>query len=90
MLNAFLNFDRFLFPQITKIIYWIGLVLIILFAVVAAFGALLAQGGVLGFIVALVGGAIGLLFWRIAVELWLVLFSIYDVLKEIRDQRGNS
>lgn len=88
MLNAFLNFDRFLFPQITKIIYWIGLVLIILFAIVGALGALVTQGGILGFIVALVGGAIGLLFWRIAVELWLVLFSIYDVLKEIRDQRG--
>jgi hypothetical protein len=34
----------------------------------------------------LVGGAILVVIWRVVVELWLVLFSIHDVLKEIRDR----
>jgi hypothetical protein len=94
MLRAFLSFDTFLFPSLTKIIYWVGLALIALGTIVGALGALasmanpmIGAGGFLGFIVALIAGAIGLVVWRIAVELWLVLFSIYDVLKDIRDGR---
>ncbi len=95
MFKAFLSFDTFILPKITNIIYWIGLVLIVLGTLAAAFGALAMGnspygppgGGFFGFLIALVGGAVGIVIWRVAVELWMVLFSIYDVLKEIRDQR---
>ena len=86
MLDSFLNFNGFLFPKLTKVIYWIGLALIIIGAVVGAIGSLIG-GNFIGFIMALVVGAIFLVVWRITVELWMVLFSIYDVLREIRDQR---
>ncbi|MFC3705449.1 DUF4282 domain-containing protein [Devosia honganensis] len=95
MFKAFLSFDTFILPGLTKIIYWIGLALIALGTLAALFGAIAlsgnpyapAGGGFFGVIMALVGGAISAVVWRIVVELWMVLFSIYDVLKEIRDQR---
>ncbi len=92
MLSAFLNFDTFLFPKIAKIIYWIGLVLIGLGTLVSMFSSLAAiqiiggGTGFLGFIVALSSGIIGVVVWRVVVEVWLVLFSILDTLKEIRDR----
>jgi hypothetical protein len=98
VLKAFLSFDEFLFPRLTTIIYWIGLALIVLLTLVAAIGALVAgsnpylteatgYNGGFAFIMALIGGAVGLVVWRITVELWMVLFSIYEVLKQIRDRR---
>lgn len=95
MFKAFLNFDSFILPKISKIIYWIGLVLIALGTLAAMFGALAMSsspygspgGGFFGFLAALVGGAIAIVAWRMAVELWMVIFSIHDVLKEIRDQK---
>lgn len=95
MFKAFLSFDSFILPKLTRFIYWLGLVVIGLGTLAGAFGALAmgsnpyapAGGGFIGFLLALIGGVIAIVIWRIAVELWMVLFSIYDVLKEIRDQR---
>lgn len=95
MLKAFLTFDNFILPKVSKIIYWIGLVLIALGTLAALFGALAMGanpyappgGAFLGFIFALIGGVVSAIVWRIAVELWMVLFSIYDVLKQIRDKQ---
>lgn len=99
MLRAFLSFDSFIFPKLTKLIYWIGLAATALFTVFAAVGALFAgnnaylastgYNGFVAFLGILIGGLLSALIWRIVVELWMVLFSIYDVLKEIRDRRGN-
>ncbi len=89
MLRSFLNFDDFLFPKLVTIIYWVGLVLIALFAIIGALGSLAAGnygGGGLGFLVALIGGVISIVVWRITMELAIVLFSIQDILKSIRDQ----
>lgn len=97
MLRAFLSFDTFVFPKIAVILYWIGLVFIILGTIVGVIGGLLygnmaadpamgAGDGFLAVIVALVGGIVGIVFWRLVVEFWLVIFSIRDTLRDIRDQ----
>jgi hypothetical protein len=92
MLSSFMNFDEFIFPKVVKIIYWIGLVLIGLGTLASMFGSLMASsaigggGGFLGFLFAIIGGIVGVIVWRVMVELWIVLFSILDTLKEIRDQ----
>lgn len=93
MLDMFLKWDGFIFPKLVKVIYFIGLALIALAAVLGALSALFggfalgqAGGGIFGFVVALVGGAIGLVLWRVTMELWVVLFSIHDILKEMRDK----
>ena len=38
-------------------------------------------------IFSLVVGAAGLVLWRVVVELWMVQFSIHEVLRPIRDDR---
>ncbi|WP_404400186.1 DUF4282 domain-containing protein [Pelagibacterium halotolerans] len=97
MIKSFLNFDTFIFPKIATVIYWIGLVLIVLGTLASAFGALFRsdvmgnQMGGLGFLFVLVGGVIAIIAWRVVVEFWLVIFSIRDHLRDIRDQgRGLS
>lgn len=95
MFEKLLKFDEFIFPQVTKIIYYVGLVMIALFTVLGALGALFTGigqgnfgGGLVGLIGALIGGAVGVLIWRITVELWTVVFSIHDILKDIRDRKS--
>jgi multisubunit Na+/H+ antiporter MnhC subunit len=95
-LGAFFSFRTFIFPGLVKIIYWIGLIGIAVGALITVVGGIAASnnpyvsGGpalAVGAVVAgLVGGAILVVIWRVVVELWLVLFSIHDVLKEIRDR----
>lgn len=86
MFGKLLNLDDFIFPTVATIIYWIGLVVIVIGGLIGALTALAGGNGFLGFIFAIVGAIIGLIFWRIAMELWTVLFAIYGVLKDIRDK----
>ena len=75
----FLNFEKFLAPILIKIIYWIGLVLIVL-SFLASFGAYgtIGIGGGLGFLFSIVGLVLAGLAWRVLCELWIVIFSIND------------
>ncbi len=93
MFNMFLQWDQFLFPKIVKILYFVGLAVIAVVAVFSALAALIggfaanqALGGLIGFVGILIGGALGLVLWRVYMELLMVLFSIHDKLTEIRDQ----
>jgi len=75
----FLSFDKFLAPILIKIVYWIGLVFIVL-GFIASFGtmAMFGMGGAMGIIMALIGAILGALIWRLICEVWLVIFSIND------------
>jgi len=83
MLASFFNFDKFIAPMLIKIVYWLGIVGIILGALVSMAGGLqmmsyspaTALGGIL---IAVIGAAVGLLVWRVVCELWIVIFSIND------------
>jgi hypothetical protein len=80
------QFDRLIGKSLIKIVYFLGLGAIALWALivlVAAMGAsALGMGsGLLGIIAALIILAFGSLSWRLTCELWLVLFRIYDELK---------
>lgn len=95
MFDAFLKWDGFLFPKIAKLVYYIGLAVIAIFSVIGALGSLIAGmaqgsfiGGLFMFIVALIGGLVGLIVWRVTMELWIVLFSINDTLKDIKNQKS--
>ena len=95
MIRAFFNFDSFVFPRIVTVIYWIGLVFIGLSTLVGFFGMLFGGnyyggamgtgGGIIGALMTLIGGIIGVIGWRLLVEFWLVIFSIRDLLRDIRD-----
>lgn len=86
MIKSFFKFDDFLFPKVARIVFVIGAIAIVvgcsvsvLVQLFAGWGPVSARFGTAIF--TLVGGAIGLLSWRIAVEMMLVLFSINDRLK---------
>lgn len=95
MIRKFLSFDSFIFPRIASVIYWVGLIIIIVFTVAGAFSALIMGsqetelglgGGIFGLAAAILGGLIGIIIWRVVVEFWLVVFSINETLRDIRDQ----
>lgn len=85
-----MNFDKFLAPVLIKIVYWIGIVLIVLSTLLGLVGGSMMPmmnsysnyggGGFnpLGAVLALLFGACALLFWRVVCELWIVIFSIND------------
>ena len=78
-----LKFEEFVANKIILVIYYIGLVGV----VISSSGAALAAGGFFSglftFILALI---LGTLFWRVMCELFMLSFKIYDRLGEIRDE----
>ncbi len=99
MLASFFNFDKFLAPVLIKIVYWIGIVLIVLSTLMGVLGggmmsSMMASqyggygGGfnIFGALIALLVGAAAILFWRVACEVWIVIFSINDRLGVLVDR----
>lgn len=81
------NFDKFLTPSLIRIVYWIGIVSI----VIASLGVILtafsfAGGGfkqVFGGIITLI---FGIIFWRVMCEGIILSFKVYERLTEIKDR----
>lgn len=93
MLSGFFSFDTFLFPRIVRLVYILGLVLIGLSLIGGLLGGLAVLfaetvTGLVMIVTTLIGAALGAIVWRLIVELWLVIFSINDNLKAIRDRGG--
>ena len=76
-MGRFLNFDEMVTPTIVAILYWIGIVVI----VIAVFSTLFV--GFWKFIASLIGGAIGLILWRVYCELILIAVRIHAQLGDI-------
>ncbi len=84
------QFDRMIAPTVLKIIYWIGLVGIVVYILVALAGSLGMMayspvGGLGMLLLAILGGLFGLLFWRVMIEVYMVLFGIFERLGDVRD-----
>ena len=91
IISRFWGFDRLLGSALVKVVYYIGLVGIGLWVLVALFGSLGVMGysagaGLGGLLITLVGGVFAVVFWRFTCELWLIIFQIYNRLGEIRDR----
>ena len=93
-INRFLSFDKLIGAGLIKVIYFIGLALIAIGAVLAALGSLAAIGSeplaaIGGFILAPIFGLISVIFWRFICELYILLFRMSDDLRDIKnDQLG--
>ena len=93
MINQFLSFDKLIGTTLIKIMYYIGLVGIGLYAIIAFLGGigLMTQNFLAGLgmmLAAIVGAAVGLLFWRFICEMYLLFFRISDDLRDIKNQKG--
>lgn len=80
------KFDKFVAPLLIKILYWVGIVLIVLTTIGGIVGlrflepfspedAVYTLGHAL---LVLISGALLFLFWRVMCELWLAIFAIND------------
>ena len=87
------QWDRFITPTIIKTFYAFLLALIALFTLMGVFAGLASMAispflGLLQILSTLVGGAVGVVFARIATEFILIVFRINEHLGAIRDQGG--
>lgn len=86
MLKSLLNFDQMITPKIITIIYWLGIIGVVLGGLAAMITSLSLGGSVIGGlfsgICTLIFGVIGV---RISCELIILSFNIYGKLKEIAD-----
>ena len=90
-ISSLFNFDKLVAPTVLKIVYWIGLVGIavwFLVAVVAAIGLMgySVGSGLGGILLAFAGLIFGTLLWRVMIEIYTVIFGIHERLGEIRDR----
>ena len=93
MLSQFLNFDKLIGTTLIKVMYFIGLAGIALYAIgtfLAGLGMMTQSfmGGLGMIIAALLGGVIGLLFWRFICEIYLLFFRISDDLRDIKNMKN--
>ena len=78
-----LGFERFIAPVLIKLIYWVGIVAIL---VAGATSFVNTSGEGIGrMLLTLVALLLSLLIWRLVSELWILAFNIYERLVEIRD-----
>ena len=87
------DFQEMIAPTLIRILYWIGLVVIGLGALVQLVMALGSMGqsfiAGLGMVIGvLVGVVFAVLFWRVMCELYIILFRIYERLGEIVQKEG--
>lgn len=88
-MDDYLTFRKMITPIIIQVVFWIGAVLIALYALWQIFsGATANYGGGSLVLRGLVTLLLGPLFWRIFCELLIVIFRINDTLTEIRGDKG--
>ena len=96
MLQRFLTFDKLIGTTLIKVLYYIGLIGIALYAVImllSGLGVMVSQsfiGGIGMIIAAIIGGAVSLLFWRFMCELYMLFFRISDDLRELKEMKAGT
>jgi hypothetical protein len=81
-MSAFLSFDKLITPSVIKVVYWIGIAVIIIFGIVGAIAGL--KESALAPLGAIIGVIVGLFVWRVYCELIMLWFKIHDELAGIR------
>ncbi len=89
--GTLLNFDHMVGPSLIRVIYFAGLVLVVVYAVVILVGGLGATAYFpVASLLGIPGGAILLVFgavmWRFTCELWVLMFKIHDRIGEVGDR----
>lgn len=90
IVSQFLNFNKLMGQGLVKIVYFLGLICIliaVLFGILGAFGAMTLNffTGVGLLIAAPLGGLIAICFLRFACELYIAIFRMSDDLTAIRN-----
>ncbi|NKI67952.1 DUF4282 domain-containing protein [Collimonas pratensis] len=84
-LTTLLGFEHLIAPYLIKVIYWLGIPVIVIAGVLSCINNGGSNGGVAHALIALGSTLLVLLIWRMVSELWILAFNIYERLVEIRD-----
>lgn len=92
IINRFMNFDKLIGAGLIKVIYFVGLALIVIGTLITMLSSLGALGSspfaaLGGFVIAPVFGVISILFWRFVCELYILLFRMSDDLRDIKNEK---
>jgi Domain of unknown function (DUF4282) len=82
-MGEFASFRKFITPVVIQIVFWIGVVVIVIGTLVGIFGGEhlgSTAGPVVGPILSILGGIVFLFVWRMWCELIILSFKIYDEL----------
>ncbi len=79
-MNEYLTFRKMITPAIIQVLFWLGLITVVISGIAAMFNP---QGGFWAGLMILVFGSIG---WRVYCELIIVFFQMNSALGEIRDR----
>lgn len=90
MIGKLLSFDNLMGESLIKLLYFIGLLFIVLAAISSLFMSLGAfrlsfGAGFSGLLMTAIGFVLGVFVWRITCELWIVLFAQYNKVSKIAD-----
>ncbi len=83
-LSDFFGFEKLVTPVVIKVVYWIGIIGMLIFGVGSFFAGLM-YGSIGSGLLSLAGSVLGLLMWRVLCELYIVIFGMFDRLGQIRD-----
>lgn len=87
IVSRFTTFDKLIATALIKVLYWIGIIFIVLGTLIGMFSGF-GDGFISGvslLVVSPILGIIGLIFWRFLCEVYIVIFGIYDRLGDIKD-----
>lgn len=89
--SRFIGFDRMLGSFLIKVLYHLGLIVILALTVLGVVAALTGYGDAefnpaLGALASVIGGVLAVIVWRYICEISILLFQIYNRLGEIRDR----
>lgn len=86
MLKSFLNFEQMITPKIITVLYWLGIISVLLAGITAIITGTTLTGsitsGLLSGVCTIIFGVIGI---RIFCELIILSFNIYAKLREIAE-----
>jgi len=92
MLQNFLSFDKLIGTKLIKILYYLGLIGIVITGLATIIGALKDFrynffSGLAGLIGILIGLVIALVFWRFLCEIYMLFFRMSDDLRDIKNHQ---
>ncbi|WP_339181535.1 DUF4282 domain-containing protein [Oceanobacillus sp. FSL W7-1293] len=84
-MNKFFSFEEMITPIIIKVLFWIGLAASVIFGLITIFTGIIEEEFLLIFS-GLLTIVVGSLLVRVYCELLIIMFKIYETLKQIRDK----
>ncbi|SER24449.1 protein of unknown function [Gracilibacillus ureilyticus] len=85
MVKKFLSFDKMITPSIIKVVFWIGVVIVVITGLITMISGLSYYGSGEQVFSGIITILLGPLVIRIYCELLILMFKMYDALQDIRE-----